>query len=157
MASWFSSIQFPPALAISVWSYPVMRFHVESSSLTQTTLSNIIHVKGGILTSLLLPKFFRNQEGSVIYQQFPWRPQKLARYSERDVALAATKGRAGQQVMDFSQQRSLWSPALDIQPHHTPQSSPTDLVFLAGWRSQDQDQTQTNEAKVQNRSKVTEE
>lgn len=57
-----------PAAAIPTWPCLILRFHVRKfiCLLPTPTLSNIVHVKGSILTSLLLPTFFRNEGGTAI-------------------------------------------------------------------------------------------
>lgn len=57
-----SSISFPPAVVIPTWSYLILSFPVRKflCLLPKHSVSHIILRKGGVLPSLLCPKFFRN-------------------------------------------------------------------------------------------------
>lgn len=121
---------FIPAPAIPTWPCLILRSHVRKFIylLPTPTLSNIIHVKGSILTSLLLPTFFRNEGGTAIFQQLHQRLQKLARYSEREVVAG---GRAGYKLQPSEAHvitciREVTQTPSN-QPYHTPQS--TDVLF----------------------------
>lgn len=123
---------FIPAAAIPTWPCLILRFHVRKFIylLPTPTLSNIVHVKGSILTSLLLPTFFRNEGGTAICQQLHQRLQKLARYSEREVL-------PGEELDTRLQASAIRGPCDHLhqgghthtkQPtYHTPQS--TDVLF----------------------------